>query len=234
MMIESGPTANLTPKRLSAVAGSIFADTSLLWRTLQRWRPYICPVETLVGLVPEGASVLDVGCGGGLFLGLLHQTGRLGRGLGFDVSAKAIDTARSMAERVSKGSESSPLTFQRLSVEETWPDGTFDVVSMIDLMHHVARPARHRLFDQAALRVRRGGILLYKDMGQRPRWRALANRAHDLLLAGQWIHHMPIRAVEAWADDAGLRLEHAQRVHRLWYAHDIRIFRRPAETPATQ
>jgi len=232
-MLESGPRANPTPKRLSADAGSIFADTSLLWRTLQRWRPYICPVEILVGLVPEGASVLDVGCGGGLFLGLLHQAGRLGRWLGFDVSRRAIDTARSMAERVGQGGECSLLTFQCLRVEERWPGGTFDVVSIIDVMHHVARSVRHQLFHQAALRVRRGGILLYKDMGQRPRWRALANRVHDLLLAGQWIRHTPIRVVEAWSDAAGLRLEHARRVHRLWYAHDIRVFRRLSETAAT-
>ncbi|MBX9737461.1 MAG: hypothetical protein K2X32_11100, partial [Phycisphaerales bacterium] len=60
---------------LSQVAASIFTTGPFLFRQLQRFRPYICPFEELIRHVPAGASVLDVGCGGGLWLHLLSATG---------------------------------------------------------------------------------------------------------------------------------------------------------------
>lgn len=208
------------------MAASMFPEGPVLMRLMQRWRPYICPFEKLLVHVPVGSSVLDVGCGGGLFLGLLHQTGRLGRGVGFDASPQAIQVAQKMAARVQTNGGGRVLSFQQQDVVDPWPAGEFDVVSMIDLMHHVAPGAQRRVLVMAAERVGAGGRLLYKDMSTRPRWRALASRAHDLLISRQWIHYAPVTAVEAWADECGLKLVHAARINRLWYGHDLRVFER--------
>jgi 2-polyprenyl-3-methyl-5-hydroxy-6-metoxy-1,4-benzoquinol methylase len=214
-------------REVSALAASIFSEGPVLMRALLRWRPYICPFETLLPLVPAGARVLDVGCGGGLFLGLLARIGRLGHGTGFDVSPPAIEVARRVAARMDEG----VLTFLHRGVEDAWPEGPFDVVSMIDVMHHVPPAAQRETFDHAAGRVAAGGLLLYKDMCRRPRWRALANRAHDLVLARQWIRYAPIEQVESWAEAHGLVLDTAARIDRWWYGHELRLFRRPAAAP---
>lgn len=75
-----------TPQELSGIAQRVFRGGPSLLRRLQHYRPFICPFEDLLSIVPPGSSVLDVGCGGGLWLALLRETGRLSRGVGFDSS----------------------------------------------------------------------------------------------------------------------------------------------------
>ena len=196
-----------------------------LLRSLQHWRPYICPFEELARHVPAGARILDAGCGAGLFLALLAHEGRLARGVGFDVSAEAIELASNMARSTGHDDR---LEFLRLSVGEAWPEGPFDAVSLIDVLHHVPPAGQRECFLTAAARLGPGGVLIYKDMARRPVWRALANRLHDLVLARQWIHYVPVERVEGWAAEAGLGLTRAARFNRLWYAHELRVFRSPA------
>jgi 2-polyprenyl-3-methyl-5-hydroxy-6-metoxy-1,4-benzoquinol methylase len=208
-------------KRLCASSRELFTGGPVFRRKLQHWRPRICPFHRLLSHVPQHATILDVGCGSGLFLGLLAKSGRNIRGTGFDVSGDAIAVAREMAE-----GSGGQLEFLRLDVDEPWPPGTFDVVSIIDVMHHVPPERQREVLKTAAAHVALGGILLYKDMCRQPRWRATANRLHDLLLARQWIHYLPIERVEGWAAEEGLSLEHSERINMLWYGHELRVFRK--------
>ena len=108
-----------------------------------------------------------------------------------------------------------------------WPEGDFDVVAMIDVIHHVSRPEQEAVIRRACRKVRRGGLFLYKDMVERPWWRAAANRLHDLVLARQWIHYVPVKEVERWAEDEGLVLDRSELINRWWYGHELRVFRKP-------
>ncbi|HYP05876.1 MAG TPA: class I SAM-dependent methyltransferase [Bryobacteraceae bacterium] len=191
---------------------------------MQHYRPRICPFHELLPIVPKGASVLDVGCGSGIFLGLLHHFKHDVHGLGFDASRVAIDCATSMAQTRGGGR----LRFQHIPKDQPWPGGQFDVVSMLDVLHHIPRTFQERAFKSAVERVAPGGVLLYKDMSDRPWHLAWANRAHDLVVAREWIHYVPIATVERWASEAGLQLESSGSFQMLWYMHDLRVFRRPA------
>ena len=171
--------------------------------------------------------MLDVGCGSGLFLGLLAAMGKQIEGTGFDTSVQAIELAQRMAARLSETTAAS-LKFIRLDVNESWPPGEFDVVSVIDVMHHVSPQSQRQFFSLAARAVSPGGVLIYKDMCRRPTWRAIANRAHDLFVSRQWIHYLPVQSAEAWGVEEKLQLEHACRVDLFWYGHEFRIFRKPA------
>jgi 2-polyprenyl-3-methyl-5-hydroxy-6-metoxy-1,4-benzoquinol methylase len=211
---------------LSAQAALLYADAPRLQRFLARNRPFIAPFERMLGHVPVGASVLDVGCGIGLFGALLAANRRRPRLVGFDSNAPAIAVAQAMALRSAELYPMAQLEFHRLDVEAPWPEGTFDVVSIIDVMHHVPPPAARSVIELAVAKLAPGGTLLYKDMACRPRWRALANRLHDLTLARQWIHYLPIDHVENWAGELGCVRVHAENLSRWWYAHELRVFRK--------
>jgi 2-polyprenyl-3-methyl-5-hydroxy-6-metoxy-1,4-benzoquinol methylase len=187
-------------------------------------RPYICPLHALVDYVPQGATILDVGCGSGLFVAVLAQLNRIYSAVGFDANRDAIKLAQEITTTLPN---SSRIQFELRDLGEMWPVGCFDVVSLVDVMHHVQRDQQARLIETAAEHVTDGGILLYKDMADRPHWRAWANRVHDLLSAGDWIHYAKLEDVVRWAEAAGLQFEFQRSMNLLWYRHEWCVFRRP-------
>lgn len=189
----------------------------------QKWRPAICPFEALVTLVPRESEVLDVGCGSGLFLGLLAQCGRIRRGTGFDSNADAIARAECMRARLQQPDS---IVFEYRDAQEVWPTGPFDVVSVIDVMHHVPPAAQRSIIERAASRLKPGGLLIYKDMVEHPKWRAWMNRLHDLVLVREWINYAPLQSVCDWAQAAGLQEIHRAHFNLLWYGHELVVFRR--------
>ena len=216
----------LSPTFLSFLARRLFVRGSFLIQLFQWYRPFICPFEELIARVPVGSHVLDVGCGEGLFLGLLRVTRQIAFGYGFDNSPQAITIARRMAARVELSGIPASLMFEHQSVTGPWPDRQFDVVSIVDVMHHLPSALQRRLLKLAIRRIKPGGLLLYKDMVCRPRWRAIANRLHDLLFAHQCVHYVQLRKIQEWATDAGLELIEARTINRLWYGHELCVFRR--------
>jgi SAM-dependent methyltransferase len=205
---------------VAAIAGDLFRHAAFPLRQMQSLRPYICPFGLLVEREPRGARVLDVGCGSGLFLGLLLRAGAIAEGVGFDVDRGAVDAARAMAARAPNGTR---LRFECLPPDAPWPEGPFDVVSMVDVMHHVPVAAQRDVVRKVAERLAPGGLFLYKDMVKRPRWRAWANRLHDLVVARQWIHYLDLEAVVDEGRRCGLHVTHRGRVDRWWYGHEYAV-----------
>jgi 2-polyprenyl-3-methyl-5-hydroxy-6-metoxy-1,4-benzoquinol methylase len=117
------------------------------------------------------------------------------------------------------------LSFSRLDSDAAWPDEEFDVVFVIDVLHHVP-PANQRVFfERVTSKVKQNGILVYKDMSLRPWWKAQANRLHDLVLARETISYVPVATVEHWASLKGMRVIAREDISRLWYAHELRVMK---------
>ena len=196
-----------------------------------RLRPYSCPFEVLIPFVPDGSHVLDVGCGAGYLLVLLASFQTSISGLGIDESSTAIDAANRMLQRLNESGSRCTLNFSHVRGMDEWPREQFDVVMLVDVIHHVP-PSLHKVFlQEAASRVRPGGVLLYKDMCLRPLWRRTANKLHDLLLAREWIHELSSQAAVRILVQSGFEVCHAETIHRLWYGHELLVFRRTATSP---
>jgi 2-polyprenyl-3-methyl-5-hydroxy-6-metoxy-1,4-benzoquinol methylase len=215
--------ARSTSSYFSRVVKHLYADAPVAARTILSFRPFICPFGALVELVPNQSRVLDVGCGRGLFLALLAHKGRLAEGVGYDISEKSLDAARIMHARLSKYT-TAQLQFVLGEAGGDLPDGTFDVVSMIDVLHHVNPRSQEQAISAAAAKVRPGGLLLYKDIAKRPLWRATANRIHDLLMAREWIHYRSIQCVENWLHCQGFKVVKSTSYYMFCYHHELRVF----------
>ncbi len=194
-------------------------------RLFQGLRPHICPLEDVMEQVPVGSRVLDVGCGAGLFLLLLARQGRVDKGYGFDVAAPAIQAAQRAAR---DSGLADCLDFQVRSIEDGIPSGPWNVVSVVDVIHHVPSPHQRSFVASLCDRVPVGGRLIIKDMVSRPYWRALANQMHDLVLARQWVHHVGPDQVDAWVESHGLRRIYNSRIDRWWYGHWTMVYERPS------
>jgi len=209
----------MTDNEIALMAFRAYRDAPPAVRGLQTLRPSICPIEALVRHIPSGSHVLDVGCGAGLFLLAGVSSGRIAGGCGVDINQGALASARAALAQLGKAG----ITFQAAS---ELPKGPFDVVSMIDVMHHVPPEAQRDFFADAAARVRPGGLMLYKDMCARPWWKASMNRLHDLVLARQWIHYAPLAEVIGWARGLGFRVARREEYSRFWYGHELLVLRR--------
>ena len=198
-----------------------YSGAGLLQRVMIRYRPSICPPGPLYAHVPQGASVLDVGCGMGSHLITLSAMERISIGYGVDVSGKAIEQAKRAASYYPKAS----LEFSAIDSIDDIPGRLFDVVMMIDVMHHVPAELRETTFLACVRRLRPGGTFIYKDMADKPKFHAIANRAHDLIIAGELIQYLPLETVLNWAELANLQLIERSEYRRLVYAHELLVFR---------
>lgn len=201
----------------------LYGCAPILQRALVRARRLICPPEIVLSAAPKGARALDVGCGVGANLIYLAQAGMIAEGFGVDIHDAAIAVARRAANKTR-----CDVAFAVIQNVEELPEACYDVVLVIDVLHHIA-PARQMAFFRAcAARVAAGGLLIYKDMARKPAWMAAANRLHDLVLARQWIHYAPLDDVRFWAREAGLHPREERRFTIFWYAHELIVFERPA------
>jgi 2-polyprenyl-3-methyl-5-hydroxy-6-metoxy-1,4-benzoquinol methylase len=212
-----------TAAELSALFDHLYRHTGGLARVLVCWRPFIVPFESILARISPGGTVLDVGCGAGFLSVAAAATGLAKSVRGFDTSAQAIGIANQVALPPAAG----PANYEVLPVDR-WPEGMFDTVLVVDVLHHVP-PAAHTDFLAKVCRsVAPGGRLIYKDIAPTPRWKAAMNRLHDLLLARQWVRYATEQQVAGWVTANGLTVTDRGRWDRLWYPHYYVIATKPA------
>ncbi|HEX8770144.1 MAG TPA: class I SAM-dependent methyltransferase, partial [Acidimicrobiales bacterium] len=87
-------------------------------------------LKQVLACLPDGGSVLDVGCGSGVMLGKLAD--RAGYLAGVELSAKAAANAAQVAHQVVNAPVDANLPFK---------PGSFDVVICADILEHLPDPA---------------------------------------------------------------------------------------------
>jgi 2-polyprenyl-3-methyl-5-hydroxy-6-metoxy-1,4-benzoquinol methylase len=223
--INKNDLSQFSARQFAHIARALYRGAPLLLREIQCWRPYICPFEKLIPYISNEAYVLDIGCGAGLLLGLAAGAGLEFRGRGLDVSMRAIAAAKAMVRRAEVLNPKVALAFDLIPKTAIWPDGNFDVVFLVDVLHHVKARTQREFFARAISRVRPGGVLVYKDMCLRPWWKAEMNRLHDLVLAREFINYVPIQQVARWAVELQMNIIVQEGFTRYWYGHELLVFR---------
>lgn len=219
-------------RTLRQAAQELYTAQPLVPRFMMKWRPRICPFDAVIDAVPEDSEVLDVGCGAGLMLNLLASSGKIRRGVGFDLSTEAVEVANRAAS-----AKSLNVRFDAIAAEDDWPtsdrpDGLYDAVTMVDLVHHLTPSIQGEIIRRAAEQVAPGGRLVYKDMRGGGLLRPHCNRLHDLVVARDWIHFCDEQTVVDAAVAAGLRAIERRWFNTLWYGHVLLVFERPGSDQA--
>lgn len=207
---------------------SLYKESSILQRILVWGRPYICPFTPLLRWIQPQASLLDIGCGTGIWMMSAALSRRIRCGMGVDTNNAAIDSARQASARL-PASISSEIQFKVTHSIADWPDETYDIVSLIDVLHHVQPDQQSHFLQTSWEKVKPGGRLIYKDMASSPFLFATANRIHDLVLARQIINYMPIDDVKDIIVSSGGKLLQTEKWRIVWYAHELMVFEKPQD-----
>lgn len=107
---------------------------------------------------------LDLGCGEGADAVWLAERGW--RVMAVDVSATALQRA---TEDARQRNLLDRIVFQRLDLSDSFPDGSYDLVSA-QYLHSPVRLERGRVLPEAAGHLAPGGLLLIVDHGSAPPW----------------------------------------------------------------
>lgn len=113
--------------------------------------------------LPPGRA-LDLGCGEGADALWLAERGW--QVVAVDISATALRRAADVADEQNMLAQ---IEFQRHDLNETFPEGTFDLVSA-QYFHSPVPMDREAVLRRAAERVNPGGVLLIVDHGAVPPW----------------------------------------------------------------
>jgi SAM-dependent methyltransferase len=210
--------ANRKPSELSAVAIAIGKKLKLKERLLMRYRPYICPFHVLMQYVGTDSRVLDVGCGSGLWLYLLSRLKMIAYGVGVEVNADKIACADSLKN------PNDTLEFYHLPAEHDWPNVKCDVLTMIDVLHHIP-PQQQREF---ICRIDKSGIktVIFKDVDPAAGLKSVMNSVHDLVLSHQLPHYCSRGKIAKWLEEIGFSIVRNERCDMLWYSHYVIVAER--------
>ena len=174
-----------------------------------------------------GASVLDVGCGGGLLSESLAARGAAV--IGIDASADTLAAARAHLEESGLDVDYRAITAEALA--ESRP-GRFDLVTCMELIEHV--PDAAGLVAACARLVRPGGTVVFSTINRNPKSYALAVVAAEYVLGllprGTHDYARFVRPSElaAWGRMAGLRLADVAGVAWSPLTDRFRLHRDPA------
>lgn len=217
----------LATRKIPDVAFNVsqyYKNNALADQLLVRLRPYICPFAPIVEWVPAGSSVLDIGCGGGLWLLTLAVSGKMEKGIGYDINPHALEKGKKAAENYVQSGGTADISFQYAATMAEWPVAQqFDVVSLIDVLHHVPPKMQVEFVRHAIKLVKPGGRFIYKDMARAPKWAAWCNRLHDLVMARQWIHYFPIEDAVEVVMQSGCSVTHRDSWRQMVYAHEFLV-----------
>lgn len=201
---------------LAAVSADFYAGsdfTSILQR--HRWR--VCPFEKILATLPDkNRNALDVGCGAGLFLGFLKHFRYAESATGIDSDKGSVERAREVCRKAG-WADSVELIIE--NDPKRWPNRQFDLVSMIDVLHHIDPASQEAFFTSAVERLAQGGTMVVKEIVPLPDPWAIANLAHDLLLARQLVRHVSYQQLSHWATKLNLRVTKKSGQRSLWYNH---------------
>ena len=158
------------------------------------------------------ATVVDVGCGGGI---LAESMSRAGASvIGIDMAERPLAVARLHQTESATEVNYQQSTAEDLAVERP---GSFDVVTCLEMLEHVPSPSTVI----AACRdlVRPGGDVFFSTINRNPKAFAFAIIGAEYLLrllpAGTHEYEKFIRPseLEAWARHAGLALQDSTGMH---------------------
>ena len=153
-------------------AASALPAAARLHLAVRRWSaPWPCVVAAL----SEERTLLDVGCGPGLLAFFLDARGASGSYVGIDPDARKVSRAETWLGR------SPRRTFRACAISELG-GGTFDAVSVVDVLYLVPRDGRAAFVAEIAARLAAGGRVVVLTSGGGPRWKRLLDRVQERLV----------------------------------------------------
>jgi 2-polyprenyl-3-methyl-5-hydroxy-6-metoxy-1,4-benzoquinol methylase len=153
---------------------ALYRNASFITRAYLRIKLRICPLLQLEGHFPEEGTIIDLGCGNGLFPNILSLGSPERRITGIDLDKNKIETAEQTK------APDSQTTYQMGDVVETdYPQG--DVFTLVDVLYLIPYDKHEIILKKCYRSLPKGGTLIVKEMDTAPRWKYAWNFFQETL-----------------------------------------------------
>ena len=179
-------------------------------------------LEEIGQYLPAQGRILDVGCGFGLFSLYFARNAPERTILGCDVNERRIAIARASAERLGLAN----VRYEVADAQRFEPPGDFDAIYLLDLLHHLPRETVPAFLASLRTHLRPGGILIAKDVEDRPAWKRWFTLALDRLMVGsEPIHYWAAGELTALLEALGFTVVRHRMRDVLPYPHILYVAR---------
>jgi len=168
--------------------------------------------------VPPKGTIVDLGCGFGIFANYLASKSKNRKVIGIDLNEKRISLAKDAYGHLSN------LNFicgniTRVKIPKT------NYITAIDVLHHIPTlELQTKLLRECYSVLNEDGKLIIKDLDTKPSWKYLWNRIHDFIMTGgEPVLYQNQDSVKDLLEKIGFKLEKKIRINGYPYAHILYI-----------
>lgn len=221
---------------MTVSAGDVFAlyaEQPLRVRAHVRVRWRTCPFPAVAAYVPTAGRILDLGCGHGVFSAYLALQSDRRQVLGTDVASDKIRAALAAAGAAAARGRTN-LRFALADRDgESLPAGPWEAIVVLDVLYLLEPERQESLLTRCARALSPGGLLLVKEVADRPRWKAAWNRMQETLsvrvlriTSGKRLWFLPPAQHAAWLASRGLEVAEHSLDEGFVHPHHLIVARR--------
>lgn len=206
-------------KKIKSEVHHFYRNQSFLTRLYQRIKLKICPLLPLESYFPPEGTILDLGCGQGLFSLILHLGSPQRKIIGVDLDEKKIEKAKELL-----GSNKNLLFARKDIIHDDYPP--VDAVALIDVLYLIPYEAHALIFKKIYDCLPLDGIFLLKEMDTRPRWKYLWNLIQETLAVkiigftlGSRFYFRSRKEMSLLLREAGFQTKVIELHQGYWYPH---------------
>ncbi|MBL7910620.1 MAG: class I SAM-dependent methyltransferase [Bacteroidia bacterium] len=209
----------ITNKEIIKFLTSTTINASFVDKLKIKYRPIICPFNTLLSYANENTSVFDIGCGSGQFCALVAKFTPVKKIMGIEIFQRLVDNARI----VNKQFEKKELKFEVFD-GKTIPENIneYDLVYMIDVYHHIPKDYQTKFMKNVYDKMKVGSKLIFKDIDAGHPF-VFFNKLHDIVFAGEIGNEMSSTSAKKLLSDCGFKIVEEYKKTSFVYPHYFTI-----------
>ncbi len=181
-------------------------------------RPLICPFDLIEKNVPGKGTVVDIGCGYGIFAHYMSVRSKERNVIGIDLNEKRISQANQLYGNLSN------LRFICNNITSSEIPNA-DIITAVDVFHHIpSLELQIKLLQSCFSVLQKNGKLIVKDLDIKPRWKYWWNKIHDYIMTkGEPVLYNDQNTMKELIKKTGFELEKSQIFTGQPYAHVIYV-----------
>jgi 2-polyprenyl-3-methyl-5-hydroxy-6-metoxy-1,4-benzoquinol methylase len=195
-------------------------------------RSMTCPFAAIAEVVPPAGTILDVGCGHGLFALSLAVASPARQVRGTDIDDRKLRHAQTAAEAARRQGLDVAFT---LTSPGQLPPRCWDCILLVDVLYLLEPHAQHALLQSCADQLAPNGLLVVKEMAPHPAWKLAWNTAQEAISVrilhitrGQRVVPLDPSSYRQWMTAAGLTVNE-RPLHRGYpHPHHLLLGHKPA------